>query len=97
MEFYKKGEETNYNDFHFYLQSRKYFIIIIYHRGIYLNFQFKCSRRIQTITLQEYTPVINYSPNLESDSNQIDFTRKKETTILMGVIACYSENSLPCH
>lgn len=29
-EFYKKEKEINYGDFQFYLQSRKYFIIIIY-------------------------------------------------------------------
>lgn len=53
---------------------------------LYINFQFKCSRRTQAIKLQEYVPVINYIPSLASDSNQINFTRKKETTVLIEVI-----------
>lgn len=76
-EFYKKEKEINYGDFQFYLQSRKYFIIIIYQGSTYLNFWFKCSRRIQSITLQEYTLVTNHLTNLASDNNQINFTRKK--------------------
>lgn len=43
---------------------------------LYLNFQFKCSRT-QAIKLQTYIPVINYIPDLASDSNQINITRKK--------------------
>jgi hypothetical protein len=46
-------------------------------KAVYISIlKFKCSIRIENIKLQEYTPAINSIPNLVSDTNKINFTRK---------------------